>query len=369
MKQFLLITILIYAFSFNSNAQSGAGCGDAIAIAPGSYIVDSMIAGAASYQQVAPFPSKAKWFKYTATNDGLLTISSCGGGADTRLFVYMGNCDTLAQFAFNDDYCQKDATGEEYAASVSKPIKAGNTYYFEFDNAWDDARFTFTLDVSEFNPTSGQACQTAIAIKPGIVKVESLTGYATRGDASRANWYKFTAPSTGKISIGACNEDVDTRLFIYDACGSTKSVAESDDDCLANDRDTLAASIVNFSVTAGKTYYFEWDDGANENYPFEFDFVYDGALSPTEDVALSRNVSVAPNPARDFFTVNFNLENSTDISLQLFNQIGQVVFSKKTDGQLRGSETIDVRALKNGMYFLQVRDGERIANKKIIISH
>jgi hypothetical protein len=373
MNKIFYFSFLLCVSFLSANAQNGGGCSKAITINAGVYIVDSMVAGAASFANISPSPTKAKWYKYTPTQDGLLNITSCGGGADTRIFMYAGNCTTLSLFGYNDDYCFSTPTGREEASDISKFVKAGTTYYFEWDNAWEqqvDVPFSFVMT---FTPTANvvanetQTCRTAKNIVTGTIKVDSLFGYATKGDASRANWYKFIPRSNGKITVSACGVDVDTRLWVYKgSCDALSAVAESDDDCDGANLPDLAASIQNVPVTANTVYYLEWDD-TYENNPFDFVLQFD-ATSAVDDPQLSKSISLAPNPASDYVDLNFNFEKNTHINLSIYNTVGQLVVSKKMTDILRGSEKLDITALKSGLYIVKITEGDRQTNKKLVIS-
>lgn len=370
MKKNLLLTILLTTTAVLTFAQTnnGGGCRKAIVITPGTYLLDSFVAGVATYSNLFPFPEKAKWYKYTPTTDGVMTISSCNGGSDTRLFLYSGTCDTLTQAGFNDDFCFIDIfSNDEFAASITKPVKANKNYFFEWDNSWDTTRFSFTLSLSAFTPRATQTCETATTIAPGVTNVDSLFGFALRGDANRANWYKYTPSRNGRIAITSCGQAADTRLWMYRGiCSSLVLINDSDDDCLGATGDSIAVSIVNQVVTAGTTYYFEWDD-TWENSAFPFLLTFDAATG-VADERLAQSVSMSPNPASEVLNLDLNFEKTTHLNVRILNNIGQTVLSKKMNDILRGTQTLDLSGLTTGIYIVEISDGQTRANKKLVIS-
>lgn len=73
-----------------------------------------------------------------------------------------------------------------------------------------------------------------------------------------------------------------------------------------------------------------------------------------------KNVSIYPNPVND--QLNIELENSSDIiELKLMNSMGQLI-----NVEQRFSKTIDVSDLPKGLYYLQIRTKEAMANKAFI---
>jgi hypothetical protein len=369
MKKNTFITLIAFVFlPFLISAQNnGAGCAKAIPAVLGAYQVDTMYLGVATFSNFYPNPTRAIWYKYTPPTDGLMTISTCGGGADTRLALFTGTCAGLVGAGYNDDFCDMDGTGAEYAANIAKPVKAGTPYFFEFDNAWDSVSFSFTLSLATFTPRATQTCGTATTIIPGVTNVDSLFGYATRSDASRANWYKFTPTRNGKISINTCNNDVDTRLWVYrGTCAALVPIADSDDDCISGGTALLAVSIQDLAVTAGQTYYFEFDD-AGANLDFSFVFTYDVANS-LADNRLAQAVNLAPNPATDAVELVVELEKTSDLSVKFFNTVGQQVLTQKITSILRGPSRLDISALKSGIYIVEVSDGNAKTRKKLVIN-
>ncbi|HNY55711.1 MAG TPA: T9SS type A sorting domain-containing protein, partial [Chitinophagales bacterium] len=64
--------------------------------------------------------------------------------------------------------------------------------------------------------------------------------------------------------------------------------------------------------------------------------------------------------------VNLNgLKNN--IQLQLFNLVGQSVFSEKYSNQ--ESIELNTNTLSNGMYLLKISDGKKEGVRKVIIQH
>jgi Secretion system C-terminal sorting domain len=352
---------------FVSAQNNGAGCAKAIPAAPGTYRVDTMFFGVATFSNFSPNPTRAIWYKYTPATDGLMTISTCGGGADTRLALFTGTCSGLVGAGYSDDYCDFDGSGEPIAANIAKPVKAGTPYFFEFDNAWDSVSFSFSLSLTTFSPRPTQTCATATIIAPGVTTVDSLFGYASRSDASRANWYKFTPTRNGRISVNTCSEDVDTRLWVYrGTCATLVPVADSDDDCASPSGVINAVSIVNLDVTAGQTYYFEFDD-VGDNIDFSLVFSYDVANSAVDN-QLAQSINLAPNPASDAVELVVQLENTRDLSVRILNAVGQTVVTQKINSILRGASRLDISGLKSGIYIVEVSDGTAKARKKLAVN-
>ena len=88
----------------------------------------------------------ANWYYFVAPADGLITIQSCGGGVDTRVFVHDGACDDLNTIGVNDDYCEMSPGGNQYASYLDACVTSGVTYYIEWDDRWSTSGFNFDFE-------------------------------------------------------------------------------------------------------------------------------------------------------------------------------------------------------------------------------
>ena len=89
--------------------------------------------------------TKGKWYKYTATQNVNVTISTLltqNNNTDTRVMVYTGNCNNLTCVTSNDDYNGNNSCQVSFAAT------SGTTYMIAFDNRFSSNGFDFTLIVS-----------------------------------------------------------------------------------------------------------------------------------------------------------------------------------------------------------------------------
>ncbi len=133
----------------------------------------------------------------------------------------------------------------------------------------------FLIILPALSFAQGDNCASAVQITTnGTYTADgpSSGGGATAGNANNADWYYFVAPSAGEIEVSACNLDnVDTRLRIHDGnCTSLNQLAMDDDGCNTYD---YASVISNLVVTAGTTYYIEWDDRWSQS-GFQFTFTF-----------------------------------------------------------------------------------------------
>lgn len=78
-----------------------------------------------------------------------------------------------------------------------------------------------------------------------------------------------------------------------------------------------------------------------------------------------------PNPANDFTFISFNLEKSQQVSLEVFDLIGNKVAVLENDRVSEGKHTLkmDVRQLPAGYYIYTLKAGNIQQSKKLIVVH
>jgi hypothetical protein len=155
----LLCSILLIGVGLKGHAQA-LTCATASPVTPGTFTATTLI-GTPSTPGLNGngVALTAGWYAYTPTSNGILNINSCGGGADTRLWIWSGSCTALVAVANNDDFAGCISTGTTaYASKIENIIlMAGTTYYFEWDNQWEATGFTwsFTFTALPMNNDAG----------------------------------------------------------------------------------------------------------------------------------------------------------------------------------------------------------------------
>jgi hypothetical protein len=72
-------------------------------------------------------------------------------------------------------------------------------------------------------------------------------------------------------------------------------------------------------------------------------------------------LTVAPNPSNGIFKVNLS---QADTEIHIYDAMGKTIFHQ----QVQTHETyIDLSAFPSGIYFLQVRNGREVVEKKVVV--
>jgi hypothetical protein len=79
-------------------------------------------------------------------------------------------------------------------------------------------------------------------------------------------------------------------------------------------------------------------------------------------------VAVQPNPFERDLLIQYELENSSDVQIKLYNQLGQCVYQQVYSQQASGQQQVFLHTptLTSGLYILQVETEEGSISKKLI---
>lgn len=122
--------------------------------------------------------------------------------------------------------------------------------------------------------------------------------------------------------------------------------------------DGISSAIGNHpSVIAGNTIYFcPWT-----SYPSQE--IFNPVLS-IEELKSNIQITIYPNPSSD--KIFFEWESSNDLLIKIYNAIGQHIFTTKLS---KKNNDINVSNFSNGLYFINVTDGNNTFVEKIIVEH
>ena len=80
---------------------------------------------------------------------------------------------------------------------------------------------------------------------------------------------------------------------------------------------------------------------------------------------------VSPNPVSNHASINFTLDKSADITITVYDALGQLVIEKKVGHSLIGSysEKFDTSNWNNGAYIYKISNGQKTFANRFIVSH
>jgi hypothetical protein len=152
----------------------------------------------------------------------------------------------------------------------------------------------------------GDNCATAASVTPGAYVADGpATGAGALdncfgwGGISNADWYTYTPSCDGVIDVYSCDGGQDTRVTIFSgSCGSLSCVSTGDDDCQMYPGGPGFASYASASVTAGTTYYIQWDDyWTAASFGWVLEFTPGGGVTGVSATPTAVSAMVDWNPA------------------------------------------------------------------------
>ncbi len=96
-------------------------------------------------------------------------------------------------------------------------------------------------------------------------------------------------------------------------------------------------------------------------------------LSPTTGISVSdmpNSLSIYPNPITNKADIDFNLTKVSEVSIVMYNLLGETVFSNLLGEMNQGSHSIklDAQNLNSGIYFITLNAGNNKITKKVVIN-
>ncbi len=207
---------------------------------------------------------------------------------------------------------------------------------FDFSAALSDPIISFALNYDTEGATNGLWFETS---------TDGGTTWTTLGDASGSlgsNWYNTSLFAIGDAWSGQSEGWLDVEYTLTDFAG------ESD----------VRLRFV-FNGSSGAT-----NDGVG------IDDITITAELPvaTNQLELLDNIAVWPNPTSDKAMLQVNLNNSADVTVQVVNTVGQVIYQSESSNVDFAQYELDFRNYASGLYFARIQVDDNIYIEKIIRS-
>jgi len=94
-------------------------------------------------------------------------------------------------------------------------------------------------------------------------------------------------------------------------------------------------------------------------------------ISDLNNPGNQKTLSIFPNPATDIATVNFHLDESAAVSIELIDLTGRNVFTSSPEFLSAGDHqtAIDLNSVKAGIYFCRLISGKEEEVAKLVVTH
>src|ERR1035437_7160682 len=83
------------------------------------------------------------------------------------------------------------------------------------------------------------------------------------------------------------------------------------------------------------------------------------------------DLTIFPNPASDYATIDYTLAENTDVKVELFDiagkKVSDLLLEKQNIGQHYQSVNLTAMNLKSGVYSILLKAGEKASAKRLIV--
>ena len=235
-------------------------------------------------------------------------------------------------------------------------------------NSWDREQSPDWQPAPPANDGFASASQLSGANATGSVGIGAATKEA--GEPNHADdagghsvWWRWTAPSSGQVTVNTCASNFDTLLAVYTGTtlGSLTPIV-SNDDALTGCPGRGAASRASFATVAGTTYRIAVDgfNGATGNASLALNLVVPDTTPPETTIregAATGPTTADPTPQFDFSSSELNSSFECSVDGSVFTTCAT---PQNVEGETRASFTAS--ALADGSHTFSVRAIDAAAN-------
>lgn len=103
-------------------------------------------------------------------------------------------------------------------------------------------------------------------------------------------------------------------------------------------------------------------------YSFEVTSAGDNGWTSIDEVETIEFATVFPNPASDMTNIQFELNESANVTITLVNALGQTVYVNNM-GETSGQQTVEISTadLEEGIYLVNLQVGDQVITKRISV--
>ncbi len=264
-------------------------------------------------------------------------------------------------------------------------LTAGTTYNFQVQAVCGATSGTYSA-ASSFTTTSGncsdqfEANNSLSTAKVVPVNTAFTAQIASSTDKDYNKFANTSATRNIKIELTTLPFDYDLRLYRKNTNNNNYTqLAVSENAGTANELITYNTNTVSSNYVA---YVFGFNGvfSTSQCYTLKVslsatnwrtDGSTDGQTEEIEIPVVFENAEFGmfPNPAKDQLTVEVPLEKDADVAVSIMDVAGKVAVQQhrmmvKGDNRM----TLDVSSLPNGVYFVQVRNGELAGTRKLVVN-
>lgn len=156
-----------------------------------------------------------------------------------------------------------------------------------------------------------------------------------------------------------------TGAFTYTGSGATQWHWDFGDNTTSSQEDPYHIYANNGSYIVTLTTYNDCGDSATFSQQV---IINVPNLSINDPDGQLNTVNVFPNPSDGLIQFVYLHEVTSQVVLQVFDQSGRVVYSDMYQNGVNAAESVDLRHLPQGSYFMRLQAGDQVSHHKLIIT-
>ena len=115
-----------------------------------------------------------------------------------------------------------------------------------------------------------------------------------------------------------------------------------------------------------------FDNSGNESDQYtiyvQVDCDYYQIINSVTDLSLENALNISPNPTNGIFNINVTLPENEEITLNVFNAVGQQIVAVANGAISEGAYAVDITNQANGIYYVQMNVQGNIITKKVVLN-
>ena len=236
------------------------------------------------------------------------------------------------------------------------------------------------MTIAETYPQDGEICQAPIALEVDRRGYYANNMFGSTDDFDDDYSYSSCTPNANYMEGNdvvytfTIGEDQPNGYLVGDIFGAfaglhITNVCPSDDMTLANCKGKAFGSMggsFRFKIEPGDYFAIASNWAPPQSVDYYFNLKWEDATG-VNDIDLMNNVSVYPNPSDGLFTLEVNKLETTDLTIELMDVQGQIIYKNEVKSVTNYTEDIDASAFAKGIYYLRVNNGTDIKVQKVVI--
>ncbi len=260
-------------------------------------------------------------------------------------------------------------------------LTAGSTYNYQVQAVCSGTSGNYSSAAS-FTTQSAGGCSDAYESNNtrNTAKVIPVNQNVTAqiATSSDVDWNRFSNTSTMrriKIELTTLPADYDVRLYRNSSLLATSQNGGTNNELIIYNTTTVSSSyyayVYGYNGAFSNTQCYTLRVSLSSTN-WRTDGSTDGESEEIEIPVVFENAGFGmyPNPASDEITVEVPLEADADVAVTILDPAGKAAIQQhraltKGDNRI----TLDVSRLPNGVYFVQVRNGEQLHTRKLVVNN